>query len=69
MEAMNTTIIDDFGTISVEATVDSAARLYLSVSLLAMLFSLQRHILYQGANIYAGIARTLGKIIGVIIGV
>jgi hypothetical protein len=67
MEALNTTGIDDFGTITVEATVDGAARLYLSVSLLAMLFSLQRHILYQGANIYAGIARTLGKIIGAII--
>ena len=67
MEAVNKTIIDDYGSITVEATVDSAARLYLSVSLLAMLFSLQRHILYQGANIYAGIAHTLGKLIGVII--
>lgn len=67
METMRTGMIDDFGSITVEATVDSAARLYLSVSLLAMLFSLQRHILYQGANIYAGIARTLGKLIGVII--
>jgi hypothetical protein len=64
---METTMIDDFGTISVEATVDSAARLYLSVSLLAMLFSLQKHILYQGANIYAGIANSIGKIIGAIV--
>ena len=69
MEALTATMIDDFGTITVESTVDGAARLYLSVSLLVMLFTLQRHILYVGANIYAGIARTLGKIIGTIIAI
>jgi hypothetical protein len=60
-------IYDDAGSISIEATVDTAARVYLSVSFLAMVFSLQRSILMQGANIYAAIANIIGKIIGAVI--
>jgi hypothetical protein len=60
-------ICDNAGSISIEATVDAAARVFLSVSFLGMVFSLQRHIMYQGANIFAAIASFVGKIIGAII--
>ncbi len=60
-------IYDNAGSISIEATVDTAARVYLSVSFLALVFSLQRSILYQGANIYAAMANIIGKIIGAVV--
>ncbi|WAM22534.1 MAG: hypothetical protein OI715_00135 (plasmid) [Candidatus Methanoperedens sp.] len=60
-------IYDNAGSVSIEATVDTAARVFLSVSFLAMVFALQRSIIYQGANIYAALAVFLGKIIGAII--
>ncbi len=68
MEAVKSRKDDDNrGAISIEATVDTAARVFLSVSFLAMVFSLQRNIIYQGANIYAALAAFIGKIIGAII--
>jgi len=60
-------ISDNMGSISIESTVDTAARVYLSVSFLALVFALQRSIMIQGANIYAAIANIIGKIIGAVI--
>ncbi len=57
----------DDGNVSIESVVDTCSRMFLSVSLLTIAFVLQRHIMIQGANIFAAIAAFIGKIVGAII--
>ncbi len=59
--------IQDNGTVSIESVVDTCSRMFLSVALLTIAFVLQRHIMIQGANIFAAIAAFVGKIVGAII--
>ncbi len=62
-------MISDEGTVSIESVVDTSSRMFLSVTLLTIAFALQRHIMIQGANIFAAIVAFVGKLIGAIISI
>ncbi len=62
-------LMSDEGNVSIESVVDTASRMFLSVTLLTIAFTLQRHIMIQGANIFASIIAFVGKLVGAIISI